>query len=187
MFFTKDKDYLITNYTYQKDLKQLELDKATINVSDVQALINDESLTVDIIVIPGIEQDIEIDTYYSTLINNLVGLQQQVSELQNDIAYLDLQITRLNDVLFITPTKLAEEIAKVEASILTAGNVLGDIIEDSNTMLVEYNVFTTSNVIKPLMTPAYESNVSKLLYTAIGIILGAGIGTVAVLFKHDWE
>lgn len=187
---TKDVDYLITNYTYQIDLKQLELNKALINVVDVQALINDPNLSVDIIVIPGYEGNIEIDSYYASLIDMLVTLQQQVSELENDIAYYELQVDRLNgdDPNFdISPAKIAEEIAKVEASILSADEALSSIIEDSNTMLVEYNTYTTSNVIKPLMTPQYESSISVVMYTAIGLIIGAGIGAVVVLFKHDWE
>lgn len=186
---TKDKNYLITNYTYQIDLKQLELDKAVINVADVQALINDPNLSVDMILIPGVDQDIEIDTYYSTLIQDLVMLQQGVSELQNDIAYYELQIDKLDGTIpnSLTPTELTAEIAKVEASIVSADDKLTSITEDANTMLIEYNRYTTSNVIKPLMTPQYQSSVNVLMYAAIGLIVGAGIGAVVVLFKHDWE
>ena len=187
---TKDVEYLITNYSYQIDLKQLELDKALVNVADTQVMVDNYTGSVNTIIIPGMEPDIEIDTYYNVLIESLVTLKQQVSELENDITYIELQIDRLNgdDPSFnVTPVKLAEEIVKVEDSILSADIALTSIIEDANKMLVEYNIYTTSNVIKPLMTPSYESSVSTLLYTGIALIIGAGIGVVVVLFKHDWE
>ncbi len=136
------------------------------------------------------DTNLEIDTYYNTLINNLVILQKQVSDLSTDIDYYELQIDRLSgdDPNFdISIEKLAEEIAKVEASILNADTALEGIISDSNTLLIEYNVYTTSNIIKPLMAPQYESSISVVMYTGIGLIVGAGIGAVVVLFKHEWE
>ena len=187
---TKDKDYLITNYTHQNDIKQLELDKTLANVINAQLMIDNYTGSVTTIIIPGMDPSIEIDTYYNTLIDNLVNLQMNVNELENDIIYNELQIDRLNgdDPLFtVTPAKQAEEIAKLEAAIARSEIELSSIIEDSNTMLVEYDTYTTSSVIKPLMTPEYESSVSTLMYTGIGLILGAGIGVVVVLFKHDWE
>ena len=189
---TKDKEYLITNYTYQIDLKQLELDKALINVVDAQTMVDDYTGSVNTIIIPGMDptQVLEIDTYYNILLGSLVTLNLLVSELTNDISYFELQIDRLEGVdpsFDFTPTKIAEEIAKVESSITSADATLEDIVSDANTLLVEYNAFTTSNIIKPLMTPAYESSVSVLMISAVGLVLGAGIGTVVVLFKHDWE
>lgn len=185
---TKDKNYLITNYTYQIDIKGLELDKATVNVTDAQGMVDNYAGSVNTIIIPGMDTNLEIDTYYNTLINNLVVLQIQVSELSNDIAYYELQIDRLNGIGFtITPEREASEIAKVESFILSADLALERIISDSNTLLVEYNLYTTSNIIKPLMAPQYQSSVSVLMYTGIGLILGAGIGAVVVLFKHEWE
>jgi hypothetical protein len=187
---TKDKDYLITNHTYQIDLKQLELNKALVNVSDAQVMIDNYAGSVNTIIISGMDTPLEIDTYYNTLIGNLVTLQQQVSNLEKDIEFLDLQIDRLygDDPNFdISPEKSAEEISKVEASIARSEVALSSIIEDSNIMLVEYNAYTTSNSIKPLMTPAYEPSLSVLMYAGIGLLLGAGIGVVVVLFKHDWE
>ncbi|KFZ27393.1 MAG: hypothetical protein KQ78_00305 [Candidatus Izimaplasma bacterium HR2] len=187
---TKDVDYLITNYTYQIDVKQLDLNKALVNVADAQLMVDNYAGSVNTIIIPGMDTNLEIDTYYNTLINNLVILQKQVSDLSTDIDYYELQIDRLSgdDPNFdISIEKLAEEIAKVEASILNADTALEGIISDSNTLLIEYNVYTTSNIIKPLMAPQYESSISVVMYTGIGLIVGAGIGAVVVLFKHEWE
>jgi hypothetical protein len=132
----------------------------------------------------------EINTYYDVLLENLVDLQKQVNELDKDIEYYELLIKRLegeDPLFFVTIEKQEEEALKVDASILSANATLKDIIVDANKILVEYNAFTTSNIIKPLITPAYESSTSVLLISAIGFVIGAGIGTVVVLFKHDWE
>ena len=61
------------------------------------------------------------------------------------------------------------------------------IVSDANILLKEYNEYLTSNIIKPLLAPEYQSSVSVLMISAIGLVLGAGIGTVVVLFKHDWN
>ena len=187
---TKDVEYLITNYTFKIDQKQLELDKALVNVVDAQTMIDNYTGSVNTIIIPGLETDFEVDTYYNVLIDNLVLLQREISELENDIIYIETQIVRLNGEdpnYIISDEKTEEEIEKVEEFILSAKGKLSDIVSDSNIMLSEYYTYTTSDVIKPLMSPQYESSVSKLMYAGIGLIIGAGIGTVVVLFKHDWE
>lgn len=187
---TKDVGYRITNYSYQIDLKQLDLDKALVNVVDTQVMIDNYAGSLNTIIIPGLQPDVEINTYYNVLIETMVYLQQEVSELENDIAYIELQIDRLNgdDPNFIISSeKRLEEISKVEEAVSSASTTLSNIIEDANIMLYEYKEYTTSNLIKPLTTPSYESSVSVLMYTGIGLIIGAGIGTIAVLFKHDWE
>jgi len=189
---SKDPEYLVTNYSYQIVVKQLELDKATLNVADAQNMVDNYIGSVNTILIPGMDasQILEIDAYYDVLLGNLVSLQKEVNELDQDIEFYQLQIDRIegNDPFFtITPEKQAEEIAKVETAIMSADSTLKDVISDTNTLLIEYNAFTTSNIIKPLMTPSYESSVSVMLISAIGFVIGAGIGTVVVLFKHDWE
>ena len=189
---TKDPEYLITNYTYQIDVKQLELDKAVINEADAQEMVDNYDGSVTTILIPGMDptQALEVDSYYDVLLGNLVAFNKQISELTNDIAYYQLQIDRLegNDPNFlISQAKHDEEIARVENTINNANSSLEDIMNDANILLVEYNAYTTSNVIKPLMTPTYEPNISKLLVSAVGLVIGAGIGGVIVLFRHDWE
>jgi len=189
---TKDSDYLITKLSYDIVQMQLDLDKATSNQTSTQALIDNYAGSVTTILIPGMDasQVLEIDTYYNILIENLIEIQYTISELEQDIIYNQIQIDKLegNDPTFIlTVEKRAEEIAKVEAAIDSADAALELIVSDSNTLLVEYNAYITSNIVKPLMTPQYESNVSVALISLVGLVIGAGIGTVVVLFKHDWK
>lgn len=189
---TKDVEYLKTKYSYTIEIKQLELDKALSKAANAQLLVDNYSGSVNTILIPGMDPStiLEINAYYDTLLGNLVTVQNEISILEEDIAYLEKQINRLegNDPLFVvTPQKQAEEIVKVEAAITNAANELSGIVQDANTLLTEYNTYITSTIIKPLMAPQYESSVNMLLISAISFVVGAGLGTIYVLFKHDWE
>ena len=75
----------------------------------------------------------------------------------------------------------------MEILINQANTKLGIIVDDSNTLLQEHNLVLVSNIIKPLTSPQYESSVSVLLFSAVGLVIGAGIGVVYSLYKHDWK
>jgi len=188
---TRDKEYLITNYEYKIEVAQLDLNKATAKELEAQDLVDNYQGSVNTILIPGLEnQDITVDVYYDTLMDNLVGLQNEIADLSKNIDYYELLIGRLDgsDSSFdVTPQQQAEEKVKVEIHINNADKELEEIVFQSNTLLVEYNDYITSNIIKPLMAPEYQPSVSTLLISAVGLVLGAGIGAVVVLFKHDWE
>jgi hypothetical protein len=188
---SKDKEYLITSYEYRIEIAQLALDKATAKELEAQDLVDNYTGSVTTVVIPGLEnENFTLDTYYNTLMDNLVNLQNEVADYTQDIEYYELQIDRLNgdDPDFsVTPQQQADETVKVETNIASADAELEDIVNDANILLNDYNLFLTSNIIKPLMTPAYQSSVSTLIISAIGIVIGAGIGGVIVLFKHDWS
>jgi len=189
---SKDKDYVVLNYEYKIEVAQLELDKTIQKEADAATMVDNYAGSVQTIIIPGLgdTQELEIDTYYNTLINNQITMQNSIAELEKDIEFYQLQIDRLNgdDPSFnVTPETQAEEAVKVSNYIDDAIFKLGDVVDDSNVLLAEYNVYVTSNVIKPLMAPEYQSTVSVLLFAAVGAVVGAGLGTVVVLFKHDWE
>lgn len=187
----KDPEYLAVSYQYTIELKQLELDKELQNEGDAEAaVLAYEGNVITQIVIPGVDGAYEFDTYYDTLIANLLSVQSRISELENDIAYYQLQIDRLNGSvpLGFTTQKQAEEALVVESFIDSADQKLSVIVNDANELLVEYNNYLTSNTIKPLMTPVVEVlGMSTLIIGAIGAILSGGIATLVVLFKHDWN
>jgi len=187
---SKDVDYLITKYTYDVDVKQLELDKQEAKEADIQLLLNNYEGETTTIIIPGVDNDLTIDTYYQTLLKSIIELQSSIAELQQDINYLQMQIDRLKgeDIDFnVTLQQQEDEAVIVEAAINSANTKLDTIVSDANELLVQYNDYITSSIIKPLMAPEYQSNVNVKLYSAIGLLAGAGLSVVIVLFKHDWE
>ncbi|AIO18600.1 hypothetical protein KQ51_00720 [Candidatus Izimaplasma bacterium HR1] len=187
---TKDVDYLIANYKYKVEQAEFNLSKATAKGLEIQGLVTNYR-EINNILIPGLDvEGIEVDTYYSELVANLVELQNEIAELTYDIEYYELQISRLEGTdgdFNVTPQQQADEIVIVERNITDADDKLAVIVNDANILLVEYNTFLTSNVIKTLMAPEYQSSVSVVMISAIGLVLGAGIGAVVVLFKHDWN
>ena len=188
---TKDDEFLVTNYQYKIQVKQLALDKAIAKEQDISDLVDGYTGSVQTILIPGLDSgEFDIDTYYNTLMDKLVTYQSEIAEHTEDIAYYQLQIDRLNgdDPLFaVTEAKQLEEIVKVDANIIQADVKLESIVNDANILLSEYNEYLTSNIIKPLLAPEYQSSVSVMMISAIGLVLGAGIGAVVVLFKNDWN
>ena len=188
---TKDVDYLITKYTYLNQVNQLELNKQLQKEIDTQLLIDNYKGSVTTIIIPGVDSDalLEIDPYYQVLLENMVKTQSLIAELEQDIAYNEMQIDRLSETdptLQLSETQRETEVEKVTSLIESANNKLASFVEDANIMLSEYNTFTTAGIIRPLMVPEYQSNVSTTLYSLVGAVLGAGIGLVFVLFKHEW-
>lgn len=188
---TKDKEYLITNYEYKIQLAQLELNKVTAKEVSAQDLVDNYAGSVNTILIPGLETaGIDVETYYNVLMSNLVELQNSNADLAKDIEYYQLQINRLedNDPGFnVTAQQQIDEAVKVDGFIVDADQKLESIVLQANTILAEYNDYVTSNTIKPLMAPQEQDGTSKLILSAVGLVIGAGLGTVYVLFKHDWE
>lgn len=189
----KDPEYLAVSYMYKIELKQLELDKEEQKEADAIASIAAYAGNLTQIVIPGVDQSLTIDTYYDTLIENQISIQSNIAELENDISYIQIQIDRLNgdDEVFnstVSAQKQIDESQLVETYITSANEKLSLVVEDANSLLLEYNQFLTSNIIKPLMTPVVDSGgMSSILIGIIGAILVTGVGTLVVLFKHDWK
>jgi len=186
---SKDKDLLITRYTYAIELDQLELDKENSIQNGLANLISNYVGSTSTIIIPGLDMGDQLDTdpYLNTLYANLVATQRNIAAYTNDIIYNQTRITRLegNDPLFIvTPQKEAEEIVKVEAAITRSSLVLSGIVEDLDILLTEYNHLVTTSLVKPLVAPQYEPETSILIFAAVGIVLGGGIGLVTVFILH---
>ena len=186
---TKDDDYVRIKYLYEMELKQLDLDKEESLETSVQLQVDNYNGALTTIIIPGLDDEIEIDPYYDTLLTEILTIQRNIAELENDIAYIQLQIDRLDGIgLTVTPQKQASEKLIVDDYIVDADAKLGLIVEDANELLVEYNQYLTSSIIKPVMSPVVSSGgLSTVLIGIIGGILAAGTATLVVLFKHDWK
>lgn len=188
---SKDLNYLITKFNYDIEIKRFE--KETLELQEISALAleNEYDGTKQTIVIPGVDQTniLYVDTYYDTLMAEISGIQKEIAVLDKEIEYLELQVSRLDgtDLTYtITTQQQLDEKLKVDAIILSADAKLEAIVADGNTILTEYNEYITSNIIKPLMTPQYQSNVSVMIIAAVSLILGAGAGTLVVLFRQQW-
>ena len=189
---SKDPEYLVTKYYYLIEENTLLLNKAEARETDLQTLVDNYSGTVTTVILPGTDANeiLEIDTYYEILLESLVQVQSDIADFQEDINYYQLLIDRIegnSPDFVITPAKRSEETAKVEVLIYESSVELGQIVEDANLLLLDYQDYKVSSIINPLNTPQAVSDVSVALYGLVSLVIGAGIATVIVLFKHDWK
>lgn len=188
---SKDSDLLITIYEYRVETLEYDLaEQQTIEVQ-LQTLVTNYEGGTSTIIIPGMDSNNEIATepYLNTLYAKLVDTQGKIASYEQDIAFYELRIDRLNgdDPLFsITPQKQAEETQKVEDLITLSSNSISQIVEDTEILISEYNRFITKGLIRTIVPPQSESGASILLYGAIGLVLGGMIG-LASAFLFDYR
>lgn len=188
----KDKDYLISKYTYEIKMMELNLAKSQAKVSSLETMIANYSGNTQTILIPGMDpsQVLKIDTYYDSLIKELVTYQYDIAHLQNDKTFKELQIDRIKGIdpnNSYTPEEQTAVARKVEDEIASTKLILNEIINDSNDLLTEYKTIQTHSIIKPLMVSEYESKVNILINSIIGLAVGFGLGVIIVLFRNKWD
>lgn len=191
-YLVKDRDYLINKYSYELELKELDLAKLQAQETNLQTLIDNYEGNTQTIIIPGMDpsQAIEIDTYYDKLLDQLINKQHEIVEMENEISYLNILINRFSgqDPNNVIPEEVqVQQAIKVENEINNLNPILMNMIDEANELIVEYNSISSSSIVKPLMLPAYESNVNMLLNCAIGLFVGLGFGVVFVLLKKNWN
>jgi hypothetical protein len=188
----KDKDYLITYYTYQIEVETLELNKLNSEATEIQSLLDNYSGSTTTIVIPGVttEEDLEIDNYYNTLVEEQVRLLQLISEEQQELALYNLQKSRLDgtDASFnYTPLEIDEQQTIVDNNIGIVTTKLSNLLIEADELLSVYNEETIGDDIVSLAAPEYRESVNEISLSVVGLILGLGIGAVIALFKYDWD
>jgi hypothetical protein len=185
---TKDIDLLVTKYRY--DIEKLELDLAKYLAIEVglQNMVDNYQGSTSVIIIPGLDMDdIETNSYINTLYANLVEVKENIANAEQDIEYFNIKIDRLLgvDPLFIvTPEQVEAETAIVEASILSTNLVIGDIVEDLQIVLEEYNRYLTQSLINPVMTPQYVARVDLIIFALVGLVFGGSIGLAYVFINY---
>jgi hypothetical protein len=188
---SKDKDLLITIYTYKVEQLELELAKEQSIATDLQLLIDNYQGGTSTIIIPGMTADQQIATepYLNQLYEKLVTSQANVANHEQDIDYYETRIDRLlgNDPNFIISTeKQNEEILKVESGIQAAGQVLSEIVNDTEIMLTEYNRFVARGLIKTLTPPQSDSDNNFIIFAGAGFVIGS-ISGIGLAFLFDFR
>jgi len=132
-YLSKDIDYLLTKYSYQIDMLELDLAEAKAKEINLSNLVANYSGSTEKIIIPGMDpsQVIEIDTYYNTLIGKLVSQQNEIAELESKINYINIQINRFSgedaNYTVTTEEQTAQKI-KVEADIEASIPIIKQIV-----------------------------------------------------------
>jgi len=188
---SKDSDLLITIYEYRVEILEFDLAEKEDIETKLQLLITNYTGGTSTIIIPGMssEDQVMVEPYLNSLYENLVNTQADIAKYTQDIAFYNLRIDRLNgdDPSFsVTPTKQAEEILKVEESIISSVEVISNIVEDTNTLLTEYNLFVSRGLVKSVVPPQYTGGANLILFGLVGLVLGGIIG-VGAAFVIDFR
>ncbi|MGD9679456.1 MAG: hypothetical protein AB7V16_14035, partial [Vulcanibacillus sp.] len=188
---SKDSDLLITIYEYRVEILEFDLAEKEDIETKLQLLITNYTGGTSTIIIPGMssEDQVMVEPYLNSLYENLVNTQADIAKYTQDIAFYNLRIDRLNgdDPNFsVTPTKQAEEILKVEESITSSVEVISNIVEDTNTLLTEYNLFVSRGLVKSVVPPQYTGGANLILFGLVGLVLGGIIG-VGAAFVIDFR
>ena len=184
---TKESDFLITRIEFLIDQQTLALDKLLAYESKLQANIIDYTGSEVVVIIPGMEGNFKIDPYINTLYDELITTQKQITVLENDIAYNSNRVDNLMQ-LKVSENSSAiyyqNQIDRVEIEILSASSNINDVAEDLNIMLTEYSTYLTRNNVIPLTAPQVTSDVSLLIYVAIGTVIGGMMSLFVVFLKE---
>jgi len=185
---TKDINLLVTKYRY--DIEKLELNLAKYSAIEIglQEMVDNYQGSTSVIIIPGLDMDdIETNSYINTLYANLVEVKASIANAEKDIEYFNIKIDRLLgvDPLFIvTPEQVATETVLVENSISFTNQMIGDIVDDLQILLEEYNQYLTQSLINPIMTPQYVARVDLTLFALVGLVFGGSIGLAYVFINY---
>jgi hypothetical protein len=185
---TKNVELLITKYKYTLEIKNLDLNKELEYLSEIETLITDYTGSSSTIIIPGVDVDIiELDPYLNNLYQEAVTTQRAIAVYNRDIAYYEIQISRLegNDPEFIiTPEKQNEEIENVEAAIISSTQQLSSVVNDLSILLEEYNLYRSRSLVKVLNTPQYEPELNLLFIAILGVLVG-GLASLTTTFVKN--
>lgn len=188
---SKDADLLITIYEYRVEQLEYNLAEKEDIETELQLLITNYTGGTSTIIIPGMasEDQVMVEPYLNSLYENLVSTQADIASYEQDIAFYNLRIDRLNgdDPTFsVTQAKQAEEIIKVEESITSSASIISNIVEDTNILLTEYNLYVTRGLVKSVIPPQYTGGTNLVLFAIVGIVLGGIIG-VGSAFVMDYR
>ena len=190
---TKNIDRAITRLEYNNEIKALELAKESQVLSDLQDAIANYPGSEQTIVIPGLDGTIETTTYLEILYTQLLESQRTIAELEQDIAFNESRIVlyeaqRDNNGNSPAAQDALAELTEANTGLLDSTNlVINNLVENTNTLLEEYNLIVVRNIATTLAAPTSEEGSNSLLYAAIGLILGGMISLGVVFIDHTMK
>ncbi len=181
---TKDQDMALSTLKVQNDLLNLDLQNKDYLKTEIEGYIAAYPGSTTTVIIAGADsQPIVIDTYLNSLYSQLISVQNSIASITQEINYNQMMIDRYegNDPNFsVTLSTQDAQKALVEVDIEQSHDYLESITEDLDIMLKEYRAFSNRLLVRPLVSPQYESSVNYILFILIGIVIGGAVGLVTL-------
>ena len=182
---SKDQELLLHRLYFENEINQVQLNIKQDQKTDLENMIATYPGSTVQIIIPGVDttKTLKFDTYIDSLYKELIKRTTEVSELSNNITYNQVLIDRLEGKdpdYIVTPEEQAEQSAIVVEEIAAANQKLAKIVEDFDVLLREYREYSNRALVKQIVTPQHESDVSYLLFAIVGVAIGGSIGLLVV-------
>jgi capsular polysaccharide biosynthesis protein len=184
---TRNLSLAITKLQYEIEQDTLELNTEKQVLEGLEHTISGYTGSTSTIYIPGQEQTFTVDTYINTLYEELTQTQRMIAELEQSISYNEILVSRylgLDETFTVSPEAQQEQLLSLEVKIDNLIDATEALVEDTNTLLEEYNQIVVKSISSLLANPSVEPHDSVLLYSAIGLVLGGMVSVVIVFIQH---
>jgi hypothetical protein len=172
-----DSGLTVDRLTYNNRLMNVELAKANQFLTELNLLVENYTGSTSTIIIPGYDGQINTTSALESIYERIIETQEIIAELEQDIIYNELIIAEFENANTNTVlnTRAQDELNDVVED-------LTSIINNTNTLLSEFNQVLNRNTTRVLVNATIEAGVSLVLYSAIGLFALGFVSLIVVFF-----
>lgn len=172
-----DSTLTVDRLTYNNRLMNVELAKANQFLTELNLLVENYTGSTSTIIIPGYEGQINTTSALESIYERIIETQELIAELEQDIIYNELIIAEFETASTNTVlnTRAQNELSGVVEDLIS-------IIDNTNTVLSEFNQVLNRDTTKVLVNATIEAGVSLVLYSAIGLFALGFVSLIVVFF-----
>jgi hypothetical protein len=160
----KEPDDVIDRIIFNNRIMGVELAKEQQFLAELNNLVENYSGSTSTLIIPGYEGIINTTSALESIYEEIIETQRNIAELEQDIAYNESLILEFENA---TRNNLLITRAQNELNVVVENLTL--IIDNTNTLLTEYNDVLNRDVTRVLATSTPEPGLSRLLTAGIGL------------------
>jgi hypothetical protein len=175
-----DSGLTVDRLTYNNRLMNVELAKANQFLTELNLLVENYTGSTSTIIIPGYDGQINTTSALESIYERIIETQEIIAELEQDIIYNELIIAEFENANTNTVlnTRAQDELNDVVED-------LTSIINNTNTLLSEFNQVLNRNTTRVLVNATIEAGVSLVLYSAIGLFALGFVSLIVVFFTSS--
>jgi hypothetical protein len=173
----KEPDDVIDRLIFNNRIMGVELAKEQQFLAELNNLVENYSGSTSTLIIPGYEGIINTTSALESIYEEIIETQQNIAELEQDIAYTESLILELENAI---RNNLLITRAQNELNVVVENLTL--IIDNTNTLLTDYNDVLNRDVTRVLATSTPEPGLSTLLTAGIGLLSSGFLSLLLAFF-----